>query len=107
MRAKIGQVYCSLNDVKLARHMTDFDLTVFVAEISKKSRSLFLELDANASKAPQLTPISTPKIDVKKVREVSSNFRPTSVPCTNVTCYTAHPNLKSRCALLNNGAFVL
>lgn len=27
MRAKIGQVYCSLNDVKLARHLTDFDLT--------------------------------------------------------------------------------
>ncbi|XP_068901577.1 myb-like protein X isoform X11 [Tenebrio molitor] len=45
------------------------DTEVFESEISKKSRSLFLELDANASKAPQLTPISTPKIDVKKVRE--------------------------------------
>jgi hypothetical protein len=51
------------------------DTEVFESEISKKSRSLFLELDANASKAPQLTPISTPKIDVKKVREAPTPDR--------------------------------
>nr|XP_008196126.1 PREDICTED: uncharacterized protein LOC658955 isoform X7 [Tribolium castaneum] len=42
---------------------------VYESEISKKSRSLFLELDANASKPPQITPITTPKIDVKKARD--------------------------------------
>ncbi|KAG5877119.1 hypothetical protein JTB14_020458 [Gonioctena quinquepunctata] len=45
------------------------DTEVFQSEISKKSRSLFLELDANASKAPQLSPVAVQKQDVKKVRE--------------------------------------
>ncbi|RZC39291.1 uncharacterized protein BDFB_009590, partial [Asbolus verrucosus] len=45
------------------------DLEVFESEISKKSRSLFLELDANASKPPHITPLPTPKVDVKKARE--------------------------------------
>lgn len=40
--------------------------------ISKKSRSIFLQLDANASKAPQLSPVSPPKAgnEVRKAREV-------------------------------------
>ncbi|XP_063924837.1 uncharacterized protein LOC135138762 isoform X3 [Zophobas morio] len=54
---------------KNAREKDGEETEVFESEISKKSRSLFLELDANASKPPQLTPISTPKIDVKKARD--------------------------------------
>ncbi|CAH1132153.1 unnamed protein product [Ceutorhynchus assimilis] len=42
---------------------------VYESEISKKSRSLFLELDASASKAPQLSPVTPPKLEVKKARE--------------------------------------
>ncbi|XP_050315522.1 uncharacterized protein LOC126750068 isoform X1 [Anthonomus grandis grandis] len=42
---------------------------VFESEISKKSRSLFLELDASASKPPQLSPVTPPKLEVKKARE--------------------------------------
>nr|XP_008196129.1 PREDICTED: uncharacterized protein LOC658955 isoform X10 [Tribolium castaneum] len=48
---------------------------VYESEISKKSRSLFLELDANASKPPQITPITTPKIDVKKARDAPTPDR--------------------------------
>uniref|UniRef100_A0A6P7H155 Uncharacterized protein LOC114344825 n=1 Tax=Diabrotica virgifera virgifera TaxID=50390 RepID=A0A6P7H155_DIAVI len=49
------------------------DTEVFQSEISKKSRSLFLELDANAAKQPQsISPVAVPKIDVKKAREVYS-----------------------------------
>lgn len=44
---------------------------VYESELSKNSRSLFLELDANASKAPQVT---TPRVEVKRVREVSFFF---------------------------------
>lgn len=39
-------------------------------EISKKSRSMFLELDASASKPPQISPVTPPKLEVKKAREV-------------------------------------
>ncbi|XP_018571204.1 xin actin-binding repeat-containing protein 2 isoform X8 [Anoplophora glabripennis] len=42
---------------------------VYQSEISKKSRSLFLELDANASKPPQISPVIPQKLDVKKARE--------------------------------------
>ncbi|XP_044261086.1 LIM domain and actin-binding protein 1 isoform X6 [Tribolium madens] len=52
-----------------AREKDAEETEVFESEISKKSRSLFLELDANASKPPQITPITTPKIDVKKARD--------------------------------------
>ncbi|CAH1275294.1 unnamed protein product [Diabrotica balteata] len=46
------------------------DTEVFQSEISKKSRSLFLELDANAAKQPQsISPVAVPKVDVKKARE--------------------------------------
>ncbi|KAG5877122.1 hypothetical protein JTB14_020458 [Gonioctena quinquepunctata] len=51
------------------------DTEVFQSEISKKSRSLFLELDANASKAPQLSPVAVQKQDVKKVRETDTPER--------------------------------
>lgn len=44
----------------------------FFSEISKNSRSLFLELDANASKSPQISLATPQKVDVKKSREVSS-----------------------------------
>ncbi|XP_076254463.1 uncharacterized protein LOC143192762 isoform X13 [Rhynchophorus ferrugineus] len=42
---------------------------IYESEISKKSRSLFLELDATASKPPQISPVSPPKLEVKKARE--------------------------------------
>ncbi|XP_048521768.1 uncharacterized protein LOC109540075 isoform X5 [Dendroctonus ponderosae] len=42
---------------------------VYESEISKKSRSLFLELDASASKPPQVSPVAAPKLEVKKARE--------------------------------------
>ncbi|KRT86716.1 hypothetical protein AMK59_1971, partial [Oryctes borbonicus] len=47
------------------------DMSVFDSGISKKSRSIFLELDANAAKAPQVSPVSPPKTgnEVKKARE--------------------------------------
>ncbi|XP_074041846.1 uncharacterized protein isoform X10 [Leptinotarsa decemlineata] len=45
------------------------DTEVFQSEISKKSRSLFLELDANASKAPQMSNVTIPKQNVKTARE--------------------------------------
>ncbi|XP_072381798.1 uncharacterized protein [Diabrotica undecimpunctata] len=49
------------------------DTEVFQSEISKKSRSLFLELDANAAKQPQsISPVAVPKVDVKKAREAYS-----------------------------------
>lgn len=50
------------------------DKSVFESGISKKSRSIFLELDANASKAPQLTPLSPSKsgTEVRRAREVSA-----------------------------------
>lgn len=50
------------------------DMSVFESGIGKKSRSIFMELDANASKAPQLSPISPSKSSgdvIKKTREVS------------------------------------
>ncbi|XP_017774526.1 PREDICTED: trichohyalin isoform X2 [Nicrophorus vespilloides] len=46
------------------------DMSVFESGISKKSRSIFLELDANASKAPQLSPLSPTKSNERKGREV-------------------------------------
>ncbi|XP_050315524.1 uncharacterized protein LOC126750068 isoform X3 [Anthonomus grandis grandis] len=48
---------------------------VFESEISKKSRSLFLELDASASKPPQLSPVTPPKLEVKKARETETPER--------------------------------
>ncbi|KAL3268442.1 hypothetical protein HHI36_007553 [Cryptolaemus montrouzieri] len=51
------------------------DQEVFKREISKKSRSLFLQLDANASKPPQMSPVSPPKLEVKKAREGSTPER--------------------------------
>lgn len=42
--------------------------------ISKKSRSIFLELDANAQKSPQISPASptkTNKDNIRKARDVS------------------------------------
>ncbi|CAG9861235.1 unnamed protein product [Phyllotreta striolata] len=46
------------------------DNEVYQSEISKKSRSLFLEMDANAAKQPQsVSPVSSTKIDIKKARE--------------------------------------
>ncbi|XP_022902801.2 uncharacterized protein [Onthophagus taurus] len=61
-----GEIYTEEN-----RKEMDEDMSVFESGISKKSRSIFLELDANASKAPQLSPVSPPKqqADVKKARE--------------------------------------
>ncbi|XP_045466997.1 LIM domain and actin-binding protein 1 isoform X25 [Harmonia axyridis] len=50
------------------------ELEIYESEISKKSRSLFLELDANASKAPQLT-TAAPKLEIKKAREGSTPER--------------------------------
>lgn len=50
------------------------DMSVFESGIGKKSRSIFMELDANASKPPQLTPLSPSKSSgdvIKKTREVS------------------------------------
>lgn len=51
------------------------DLSVFENGISKKSRSIFLELDANAQKSPQMSPMSPTKIakdNIRKARDVSS-----------------------------------
>ncbi|XP_056631880.1 enolase-phosphatase E1 isoform X23 [Diorhabda sublineata] len=56
-----------INDKEDRNGDTD-ETEVFQSEISKKSRSLFLELDANAAKQPQ-TIVTVPKVDVKKVRE--------------------------------------
>lgn len=54
---------------KNEKNKDDEDMEVFESEISKKSRSLFLELDANASKPPQISPVTPPKLEVKKARE--------------------------------------
>nr|XP_023021856.1 LIM domain and actin-binding protein 1 isoform X3 [Leptinotarsa decemlineata] len=51
------------------------DTEVFQSEISKKSRSLFLELDANASKAPQMSNVTIPKQNVKTARETDTPER--------------------------------
>ncbi|XP_017774527.1 PREDICTED: trichohyalin isoform X3 [Nicrophorus vespilloides] len=51
------------------------DMSVFESGISKKSRSIFLELDANASKAPQLSPLSPTKSNERKGREIDSPDR--------------------------------
>ncbi|XP_048521769.1 uncharacterized protein LOC109540075 isoform X6 [Dendroctonus ponderosae] len=48
---------------------------VYESEISKKSRSLFLELDASASKPPQVSPVAAPKLEVKKARETETPER--------------------------------
>ncbi|XP_076254475.1 uncharacterized protein LOC143192762 isoform X16 [Rhynchophorus ferrugineus] len=48
---------------------------IYESEISKKSRSLFLELDATASKPPQISPVSPPKLEVKKARETETPER--------------------------------
>lgn len=53
------------------------DMSVFESGIGKKSRSIFMELDANASKAPQLSPVSPSKSSsdvIRKTREVSDWF---------------------------------
>lgn len=49
------------------------DMSVFESGISKKSRSIFMELDANASKPPQLSPVLPSKSSsdvIRKTREV-------------------------------------
>ncbi|XP_044764117.1 uncharacterized protein LOC123320762 isoform X10 [Coccinella septempunctata] len=67
---------------------------VYESEISKKSRSLFLQLDANASKAPQLSAV-TPKLEVRKAREafILKSASQDTVKCTeqidDVTVETA------------------
>ncbi|XP_045466986.1 uncharacterized protein LOC123675614 isoform X15 [Harmonia axyridis] len=70
------------------------ELEIYESEISKKSRSLFLELDANASKAPQLT-TAAPKLEIKKAREayIQKSASQDTVKCTeqidDVTVQTA------------------
>ncbi|XP_030764337.1 uncharacterized protein LOC115888688 isoform X9 [Sitophilus oryzae] len=54
---------------KTKENRGDDEEEVYESEISKKSRSLFLELDASASKPPQLSPVTPPKLEVKKARE--------------------------------------
>ncbi|CAH0549095.1 unnamed protein product [Brassicogethes aeneus] len=57
------------------RDQRDEEEEVYESEISKKSRSLFLELDANASKAPQISPVSPPRVEIKKAREAATPER--------------------------------
>nr|CAI5844400.1 unnamed protein product [Callosobruchus analis] len=64
-RFEKGELYSEKEDTRNG----DEENEVYQSEISKKSRSLFLELDANASKPPQLTPVSPPKNDIRKARE--------------------------------------
>nr|CAH7756201.1 unnamed protein product [Callosobruchus chinensis] len=64
-RFEKGELYSEKEDNRNG----DEENEVYQSEISKKSRSLFLELDANASKPPQLTPVSPPKNDIRKARE--------------------------------------
>lgn len=55
------------------------DMSVFESGISKKSRSIFMELDANASKPPQLSPVSPSKSSsdvIRKTREVGFALAP-------------------------------
>ncbi|XP_060532640.1 uncharacterized protein LOC132705790 isoform X3 [Cylas formicarius] len=54
---------------KTNRERNNEDEEVYESDMSKKSRSLFLELDASASKPPQISPTSPPKLEVKKARE--------------------------------------
>lgn len=64
-----------VTSVEENREKEQEDMSVFESGISKKSRSIFMELDANASKAPQLSPVSPSKSTsevIKKTREVSS-----------------------------------
>ncbi|XP_049824889.1 uncharacterized protein LOC109604026 isoform X15 [Aethina tumida] len=51
----------------------DEEEEVYESEISKKSRSLFLELDANASKPPQISPVTPPRVEIRKAREAYLN----------------------------------
>jgi hypothetical protein len=50
----------------------DEDMSVFEEGISKKSRSLFLEMDANAAKVPIVAPTPKPAVreTTKKVQDV-------------------------------------
>ncbi|VEN55027.1 unnamed protein product [Callosobruchus maculatus] len=64
-RFEKGELYSEKEDNRNG----DEENEVYQSEISKKSRSLFLELDANASKPPQLTPVSPPKNETRKARE--------------------------------------
>lgn len=54
------------------------DMSVCESGIGKKSRSIFLELDANASKPPQMAPPVSPSKStsdvIRKTREVSCCF---------------------------------
>lgn len=53
------------------------DMSVFESGISKKSRSIFLELDANAQKTPQISPMSPVKVSkdtIRKARDVSTYY---------------------------------
>ncbi|XP_066261849.1 uncharacterized protein [Euwallacea similis] len=54
---------------RLNRDNRNEEEEVYESEISKKSRSMFLELDASASKPPQISPVTPPKLEVKKARE--------------------------------------
>lgn len=60
---------------KTKENRGDDEEEVYESEISKKSRSLFLELDASASKPPQLSPVTPPKLEVKKARETETPER--------------------------------
>ncbi|CAH2006939.1 unnamed protein product [Acanthoscelides obtectus] len=64
-RFEKGELYSEKEDHRNG----DEENEVYQSEISKKSRSLFLELDANASKPPQMTPVTPPKVEVRKARE--------------------------------------
>lgn len=55
---------------KLKKIVQKFFIVSGFTEMSKKSRSMFLELDASASKPPQISPVTPPKLEVKKAREV-------------------------------------
>jgi len=71
------------------------ELEVFQSGITKKSRSIFLELDANAAKAPQLSPVSPGKEQVRKGREqflsrqASENVVKSTETVEDVTVQTA------------------
>lgn len=63
-----------VTSVEETREKDQEDLSVFESGLGKKSRSIFMELDANASKAPQLSPVSPSKSSsdvIRKTREVS------------------------------------
>lgn len=66
-----GEVYGD----EMLKDKDNEDMSVFESGISKKSRSIFLELDANAQKTPQISPMSPVKVskdNIRKARDVSN-----------------------------------